>query len=261
MPDTKNSQLPAATTVAGLELYASQAGSSKKVPVALIMPNASTTQKGDVQLASNGEADPEKAVSSTDSRLSDARPPTAHGHTIAAISGLAEALDGKQASLPNGTANQYLRGDKTFQSLNKSAVGLPNVDDTPDAEKPVSNPQQTALNKLRTRSIGFIFDGAGSVLTAALSQFIRAPWDGTITKALIMADQVGSANVDIWEDSWANFPPTIADSKTTLALSSAQKAESGTLSIAVVKGDVLACNLTAPSAIRRLVVQLEVTLN
>lgn len=45
-----------------------------------------------------------------------------------------------------GTASQYYRGDKTFQTLDKTAVGLANVDNTSDANKPVSTATQTALN-------------------------------------------------------------------------------------------------------------------
>src|SRR5690554_1798552 len=40
--------------------------------------DASTTTKGKVQLAADGEEDATKAVSGTDGRLKDARPPTAH---------------------------------------------------------------------------------------------------------------------------------------------------------------------------------------
>ena len=45
-----------------------------------------------------------------------------------------------------GTTAQYYRGDKTFQTLDKSAVGLGNVDNTSDANKPISTATQTALN-------------------------------------------------------------------------------------------------------------------
>lgn len=41
-----------------------------------------------------------------------------------------------------GTTAQYYRGDKTWQTLNKAAVGLPNADNTSDANKPVSNAQK-----------------------------------------------------------------------------------------------------------------------
>jgi len=45
-----------------------------------------------------------------------------------------------------GTTSQYYRGDKTFQTLDKSTVGLGNVDNTSDSSKPVSTATQTALD-------------------------------------------------------------------------------------------------------------------
>jgi len=52
------------------------------------------------------------------------------------------------------TSADYYRGDKTFATLNKAAVGLGNVDNTSDTNKPVSTATQTALdaktNKLIT---------------------------------------------------------------------------------------------------------------
>lgn len=51
-----------------------------------------------------------------------------------------------EPSITAGTTSQYFRGDKTFQTLDKTAVGLSNVDNTSDANKPVSTSTQTALN-------------------------------------------------------------------------------------------------------------------
>jgi hypothetical protein len=50
------------------------------------------------------------------------------------------------------TSADYYRGDKTFATLNKTAVGLGNVDNTSDANKPVSTAQQTALD-LKTNKL------------------------------------------------------------------------------------------------------------
>jgi len=55
-------------------------------------------------------------------------------------------LAGKQATIPVGTTAQYYRGDKTWQTLNSAAVGLPNVNNTSDTQKPVSVAMQTALD-------------------------------------------------------------------------------------------------------------------
>ena len=51
-----------------------------------------------------------------------------------------------QTIIPAGTTSQYFRGDKTFQTLDKTAVGLSNVDNTSDANKPVSTAQAIAIN-------------------------------------------------------------------------------------------------------------------
>jgi hypothetical protein len=56
------------------------------------------------------------------------------------------ALDAKEGTITAGTTAQYYRGDKTFQTLNKTAVGLGNVDNTSDANKPISTATQTALD-------------------------------------------------------------------------------------------------------------------
>ena len=50
-------------------------------------------------------------------------------------SDLNTALAGKEDSITAGTTSQYYRGDKTWQTLDKTAVGLGNVDNTSDATK------------------------------------------------------------------------------------------------------------------------------
>jgi len=55
-------------------------------------------------------------------------------------------LAGKEASISAGTTSQYWRGDKSWPTLDKSAVGLANIDNTSDANKPISTATQTALN-------------------------------------------------------------------------------------------------------------------
>jgi len=52
----------------------------------------------------------------------------------------------KEPAITEGTISEYWRGDKTFQILDKSAIGLNNVDNTSDANKPISTATQTALN-------------------------------------------------------------------------------------------------------------------
>lgn len=51
----------------------------------------------------------------------------------------------KEPAFAAGTAAQYWRGDKTWRTLDKAAVGLANVDNTSDANKPVSTAQAAAI--------------------------------------------------------------------------------------------------------------------
>jgi hypothetical protein len=51
-----------------------------------------------------------------------------------------------EPTITAGTTGQYWRGDKSWQTLDKTAVGLGNVDNTSDTNKPISTATQTALN-------------------------------------------------------------------------------------------------------------------
>lgn len=75
-------------------------------------------------------------------------------------------LSGKENTIPAGTTSQYYRGDKTFQTLDKSAVGLGNVDNTSDLNKPISTATQTALNGKITQN-----DWVDISLTSTISGF------------------------------------------------------------------------------------------
>jgi hypothetical protein len=71
---------------------------------------------------------------------------TINGVTFDGTSNITIADSTKEPVLTAGTVAQYYRGDKTWQALTKSSVGLANVDDTSDANKPISTAVQTALN-------------------------------------------------------------------------------------------------------------------
>jgi hypothetical protein len=62
------------------------------------------------------------------------------------ITNLTTDLASKEPTITSGSTSQYWRGDKTFQTLDKTAVGLANVDNTSDANKPISTATQTGLN-------------------------------------------------------------------------------------------------------------------
>lgn len=59
-----------------------------------------------------------------------------------------------EPALTEGDQSQYLRGNKTWQRLDKQAIGLANVDDTADVDKPVSTAAQAVLDGKMDKSGG-----------------------------------------------------------------------------------------------------------
>jgi hypothetical protein len=111
------------------------------------------------------------------------------------------------------------------------------------------------------RTLAWTFSAGGATLEAANSPAIYFPYAGTLTKLTLLADQSGSATVGLWKDTYANYPPTVADVQTTLSLSSAIKNQSGTLSISVDAGDCFIASLTSPATVTWLTVVAEITLS
>jgi trimeric autotransporter adhesin len=112
------------------------------------------------------------------------------------IANLVSDLAAKQATITAGTTGQYYRGDKTFQTLDKTAVGLANVDNTSDANKPVSTATQTALNlKANTAALATV------ATSGSYTDLTNTPTIPTITVA---ASAPSSPSVgDIWVDTSA----------------------------------------------------------
>jgi hypothetical protein len=109
------------------------------------------------------------------------------------------------------------------------------------------------------------FEGDASVLTTgAYKVYVPIPYDGTITGVQLLADQSGSVVVDIWKDTYANFPPTVADTITASAkptLSGAQKSVDTTLTgwtVAITNGDILEFNIDSVATITKLILILTI---
>ena len=84
-----------------------------------------------------------------------------------------------EPAIAAGTTSQYWRGDKSWQTLDKIAVGLGNVDNTSDANKPISTATQTALNAkftLPTLTAGSILFSDGATIAQDNANFF---WDNT----------------------------------------------------------------------------------
>lgn len=117
---------------------------------------------------------------------------------------------------------------------------------------------------VRTATITYVIDGGGSAITTGIKGDLEIPFACTIQQVTMLADQSGSIVVDIWKDSYANFPPTDADSITSSAvptISAATKSVDSTLTgwtTSITAGDILRFNVDSVSTIQRVTISLEV---
>jgi hypothetical protein len=113
-------------------------------------------------------------------------------------------------------------------------------------------------------TIIYIMDGGGDVLTTGVKADLEIGFSCTIERVTLLADQSGDAVVDIWKDTYANFPPTDADSITAVApptISAGTKSQDSTLTgwtTTISDGDILRLNLDSVATITRLTVALKV---
>jgi hypothetical protein len=188
-----------------------------------------------------------------DSRLSDARTPTSHTHGNITNAGAI----GSTANLPLITgASGVLQVGSFGTTANTFAEG--NDTRLSDAT--------TAKTRTDTGSITIRIDGGGLAITTGnkLLRF-RVPYACTITGWELVADQSGSIVIDIWKDTYANFPPTSGDTITGSAkptLSSENKAQSTTLTgwaTSLSAGDYLEINVDSATTVQVVALTLTVS--
>ena len=120
------------------------------------------------------------------------------------------------------------------------------------------------LQHVKVCSLTIIIDGGGAAITTGEKGHLEVPFACTITKATSLADQSGSIVVDIWKDTYANFPPTNADtitSATPPTITTATKAQDSTLTDwtkTITAGDILAYNVDSCTTIERVTISLTV---
>jgi|GEM_PF-4878372 len=99
-----------------------------------------------------------------------------------ATSSIQTQINSKEFVISTGLNSQYWRGDKSWQTLDKTAVGLGNVDNTADSTKNVLS--ATKLTTARTIN-GVAFDGTANIIINATDSVPRlALSGGTLTGGL-----------------------------------------------------------------------------
>lgn len=171
------------------------------------------------------------------------------------------------ATAAAGAASTVIRSDATIDAFDTSdpaataygnAAAVGSVDFA--ARRDHVHPRLTD-----TADVAFIIDGGGSAITTGIKGDLYFDFGCTINQVTMLADQSGSIVVDIWKDTYANYPPTDADSITASApptISTATKSQDSTLTgwtTTIAAGSSLRFNVDSITSITRVAIILKVT--
>lgn len=180
----------------------------------------------------------------------------------------------------DGTAPNSMEADfdmNSFQILNIGELDMNGqriigLDDAASGDEPVTYSQfiaglsgsSTAFGNLSTGSITFALNGPDGI-PAGVYGDIHIPFTCRITKVVLLANATGSAVIDIWKDTYANYPPTIADTICAASLptiTASNKYQDTTLTgwtTTLTAGDTIRFNVNSISGISKLTINLTIT--
>lgn len=155
------------------------------------------------------------------------------------------------AETAQGLAETAKTGAETAQGLAESA----------------RDAAQAAAALYVSNAVEFIIDGGGSALTTGVKGDIRFPFACTLTGWSLLADVSGAIKIDLWKDTYANFPPTNDDSITNghepeIAASGVSAEDTDIADWngeAIAAGSILRINIDSVAAITRAVLVLTFT--
>lgn len=121
----------------------------------------------------------------------------------------------------------------------------------------------------KTSAIGYMIDGGGSVITTGVAGIgLIVPYACTIVDWTITADVSGTIQIDVWKDTYANYPPTNTNSITgtaepkigpTAGIKAQATSITGWSSTSVSAGDILFFNVDSCTSITKALLVFKVT--
>lgn len=166
-----------------------------------------------------------------------------------------------------GAAGTIIRSDSTIEAFDATdpAATVPGDAAAVGVAAKAARRDHVHPRLSDTFDVAFIIDGGGSAITTGVKGDIALDFAATINQVTLLADQSGSIVVDIWKDTYANYPPTVADTITASAkptISSATKSKDSTLTgwtTSVASGDTLRFNVDSATTVTRVIVILKMT--
>jgi hypothetical protein len=180
------------------------------------------------------------------------------------ISTLYQPLDADLTALAALSSTGMLARTGTATYAQRTITGTAGEINVADGSGAAGNPTLSLNANLKLADLYFVIDGGGSTITTGVKGDLPVDFNCTIVQATLLGDQTGSIVIDIWKDTYANFPPTDADSITASAtptISSAVKAQDATLTgwnKTISAGDILRFNVDSVTSLTRVTVALKV---
>ena len=116
-------------------------------------------------------------------------------------------------------------------------------------------------------NLQIIIDGGGSAITTGIKADLIVPYNCTVLGWDILGNASGSIVIDVWKDTYANFPPTVADTITGTekpTLSSVAKNQDVALSTwttTLTRNDILRFNVDSATTVTRVTLSLRIKRN
>jgi hypothetical protein len=110
----------------------------------------------------------------------------------------------------------------------------------------------------------YVIDGGGSTITTGVKGDLSIPFGCSIVDWTLLGDTTGSIVIDLWKDTYANYPPTVADTITAAAkptIASATKETNSTLTgwtTACAAGDTIRINVDSVSSFTRVTLIMKI---
>jgi hypothetical protein len=163
-------------------------------------------------------------------------------------------------STGNGNPQQIgIDGGLELQGANLRRSAL-----TGDVTASAGNNTTTVKANLKTQPITLNISGGGAAISAGLKAEWQCPYNCTIQSWSLLADVSTTCAIDVWKDTFANYPPDVSDTITGSAkpaLTASTAATSSTLTgwtTSISAGDVFKFNVDSNNNATRLTLILNV---
>jgi len=134
-----------------------------------------------------------------------------------------------------------------------------------DVLTPSQQSTKAYVDDLKIVAINLLIGSGLSEVPTGVVGYLEIPFPCTITGWTLYADQSGDIKIDIWNDTYGNYPPLDADTITGAnepEISSSDKAYDNTLSgwtASLAKDDILGFNVDSVATIEQVTLVLLLT--